>query len=139
MKRSERTRGLFLVCVLLLPLLGGCVERSLIIRSDPPGAQVVVNGTEKGTTPAAVPFQTYGVYDVVLSKEEYRRVRASVPVRAPWYEHVPLDFFAEVIWPFTLYDLHEVTLCMQPTVPADEAGVDERENELRERLENPGE
>ncbi len=140
MTRSDMRSGLLLMCVaLLLPFLTGCVERTLIIRSEPAGAHVVVNGTELGPAPVTLPFQTYGVYEVVLSQPEHRRLSVTVPVKPPWYEHVPLDFFAEVLWPFTLRDYHEVTVSMQPTVPADEAGIDEREAELRHRLETPGE
>ena len=140
MTMPEVRRGLLLMCVVLLPLfLGGCVERTLMIRSDPPGAQVIVNGVDLGPAPVTLPFQTYGVYDVVLSRPDHHRLRATVPIKPPWYEHVPLDFCAEVLWPFTLRDCHDVTLSMQPIAPADEAGVDEREAQLRQRLENPGE
>ena len=140
MTMPEVRKGLLLMCaVLLLSFLAGCVERTLIIRSEPPGAQVIVNGKELGPAPATLPFQTYGIYDVVLSQPDHHRLRVTVPVKPPWYEHIPFDFFAEVLWPFTLRDCHDVTLSMQPTVPADEAGVDAREAELRQRLENPGE
>jgi len=42
-------------------LLPGCVERKLLIRSDPPGAVVLVNGAHAGTTPTEIVFQNYGV------------------------------------------------------------------------------
>ncbi len=138
MTKPDVRSGLLLMCAVLLPLcLAGCVERILFIRSEPPGAQVIVNGTDLGPAPVILPFQTYGVYDVVLSQPDHYRLRATVHVKPPWYEQVPFDFFAEVLWPFTLRDYHDVTLTMQPTVPADDAGVDEREAQLRERLENP--
>ena len=80
-------------------LLTGCVERTLILRSDPPGATVVVNGDEAGVAPAKLHFETYGTYEVVMSAPRHHRLRALVPVRPPWYEKVPFDFFSETLWP----------------------------------------
>ena len=83
----------------ILALLTGCVERTLILRSDPPGATVVVNGDEVGVAPAKLHFETYGTFEVVMSAPHYRRLRALVPVQPPWYEKIPFDFFSETLWP----------------------------------------
>ena len=117
-----------------LLLLGGCVERTLIIRSDPPGANLIVNGDPRGVAPVEIPFETYGVFEVVASLPRHQRLHTAVPVKAPWYEQIPIDFFAENIWPFTVKDRHEVTLSLKPTLPADDTGIDRREEQLRERM-----
>ena len=40
--------------------LSGCVERRYTIRTDPPGALVIVNGEEIGPTPVSRSFIYYG-------------------------------------------------------------------------------
>jgi hypothetical protein len=114
--------------------LHGCVERTLVIRSEPPGAHVVLNGDPVGMTPVETPFTTYGVYDVVLSAPTCARLQTRVEVAPPWFETLPLDLFFEHVWPFTLQDRHEVTLTLAPINPSEEQGVDEREKALRDRL-----
>ena len=114
-------------------LCGGCVDRTLLIRSDPPGAAVAVNGADAGIAPVRLNFTTYGVFEVVLSAPRYQRLRTKLPVEPPWYEQMPIDFFAEILWPFTLRDDHEVTLFLKPLQEGVAPGLDEREQELRER------
>ena len=84
------------------------------LRSDPPGAAVVVNGADAGIAPVKLHFKTYGAFEVVLAAPRYQRLRAKVPVEPPWYEQIPIDFFAETLWPFTLRDDHVVTLKLEP-------------------------
>jgi len=119
-----------------LALLTGCVERTLILRSDPPGATVVVNGDELGVAPAKVEFETYGTYDVVMSAPRYCRLHALVPVKPPWYENIPFDFFCEVVWPGKMLDEHLVTLKLEPLSEGEAvgAGLDDRERQLQERV-----
>jgi hypothetical protein len=128
-------------CILLtglavLGLLTGCVERTLLLRSDPPGATVVVNGEEVGVAPAKIHFETYGTYEVVMSAPRCRRLRALVPVRPPWYEKIPFDLFYEIAWPGTFYDEHVVTLKLEPFPEGEAAGagLDERELQLQQRV-----
>jgi len=121
----------------LLSVLGGCVERKLLIRSEPPGAHVVVNGQPAGITPATVPFKTYGEFGVLLSREGYLRKQTSVPTRPPWYEQIPVDFFAECLWPGTIEDIHDVTIELTPLATADDESVDRNEAVLRDRLAHP--
>jgi hypothetical protein len=39
-------------------LSNGCVYRRLIVRSDPPGARVLIDGQEVGYTPTGIPLRT---------------------------------------------------------------------------------
>ena len=120
----------------ILALLTGCVERTLILRSDPPGATVVVNGDEAGVAPAKLHFDTYGTFEVVMSAPHYHRLRALVPVQPPWYEQIPFDFFSETLWPGMILDEHLVTLKLDPLSEGEAAGagLDEREQQLQERV-----
>jgi hypothetical protein len=121
---------------MILTLLTGCVERTLILRSDPPGATVVVNGDEVGVAPAKLHFESYGAFEVVMSAPHYRRLHAVVPVKPPWYENIPFDLFAEAVWPWTVRDEHSVTLKLEPLSEGETAGagLDERERQLQERV-----
>jgi hypothetical protein len=119
-----------------LAILTGCVERTLLLRSDPPGATVVVNGDEAGVAPAKLHFDTYGTFEVVMSAPHYHRLRELAPVQPPWYERIPIDFFSETLWPFTIQDEHLVTLKLEPLSEEKGAGtdLDERERQLQERV-----
>jgi hypothetical protein len=89
-------------------VLGGCVERRLVIGSDPDGALVLLNDREIGRTPISVPFTWYGDYDVRLryeknvgTAEDPKIVRYYLHTHqktaAPWYEIIPLDLIAELL------------------------------------------
>ena len=99
-------------------LLAGCVRRSLTVRSDPPGAIVQLNGVEVGRTPMTRDFTWYGTYDVVLRKEGYETLKTRGKVIAPWWQWVPIDFFAEML---PLHDQRELAYTMKPYA---EASVD---------------
>lgn len=96
--------------LVLLPLaaVSGCVERTMKIRSDPPGAVVVVNDEEVGVTPAQVSFLWYGDYEIILRRAGYQTLRTHHRVHPPWYQLPPFDFFAEVLWPGMISDRHEL-------------------------------
>jgi len=101
-----------LLCIAALSC--GCVERVMVVRSEPPGAPVWVDRRYVGKTPLEYRFSHYGARLVrvgplrdanrKLERLEQERV---VELAAPWYEYVPLDFLAEVLWPFRLVDRHE--------------------------------
>lgn len=130
LRKSSLMYGLVLVF-----LLGGCVERRLFLRSEPAGASTIVNGKYAGMTPTKVPFITYGEYEIIMSAPGHRRLRETVAVDPPWWEWIPLDFFVENVWPFTVTDEHEITLELTPLADSDYAGVDRREKALRKRME----
>ena len=99
-----------LLISLSLPLLCGCVERTLQIRTEPEGARVFLNGQDKGVTPATIPFDFYGTWDLQIRMEEseLRGARSLKPIREkirlsrPWHQVFPLDFISEVLWPGTI-------------------------------------
>src|SRR5438477_10191182 len=102
-----------LCCILIAISVAGCVDRLLTIRSDPPGALVFLNGVEVGRTPVTRDFTWYGTYDVALRKEGYDTVKAHSKVIAPWWQWVPIDFFAEVA-PVRLKDQQTLTYTLSP-------------------------
>lgn len=135
MRRTVQCFAAGLLCTGVCLLVAGCVERTLVIRSEPSGARVVVNGRPAGVTPVTFPFETYGTFEVVARLRGHHRLRAEVPAKAPWYEHIPMDYFVESLWPFTVHDVHEVTLSLKPLGSADDDRIDRREEEIRGRLQ----
>jgi hypothetical protein len=103
--------------LVLLIAATGCVQRTMTIVSDPPGAKVIVNNREIGSTPADVPtasFEYYGDYEFIIRKDGYEplRVRQSVP--PPWYGYPILDFVAENLIPWDIKDHREFVYALQP-------------------------
>ena len=83
---------------------GGCVEREMTIRSDPPGALVYVDDYDIGITPVTTPFTYYGQRQVRLVKDGYETLTLLQPVTPPWYEFYGLDFISENIVPGKIRD-----------------------------------
>ena len=114
--------------------LSGCVDRVLQIRSEPPGATVSIHGVDVGVTPLDHEFDFYGSHGIVVRKNGYRSVRVVEELEAPWYEHFPLDFFAENIVPWTMRDEHRVDVTLEMTEPDPEnelSDVEQRAEEAR--------
>lgn len=83
--------------VLLLTGSLGCVERRLMITSEPAGALVYLNDQEVGRTPLDVPFTWYGTYDVRLEREGYQTLQTEQIAARPWWETPGPDLFAEAL------------------------------------------
>ena len=114
---SSRKRSIRLVSVaLLLAVSSGCVHRRMTIRSDPPGAMVMVDGEEVGYTPTSLDFTYYGTREVTLVKDGYETLTTMQDVRPPWYQRVPLDFVSDNFLPYQVTNRHEFSYSMQPKV-----------------------
>jgi len=114
---------------------GGCVERTLTITSNPSGALVYLNDQEIGRTPIKRDFLWYGNYDVALRKEGYETIKSQQNVRAPIYQIVPLDLFAELS-PFQFKDDQAFDYTLTPTRPADPQALLQRAAEMKGELES---
>lgn len=94
-------------------ILGGCVERNLIINTQPQGALVVLNDEEIGASPVTVSFEWYGDYDVRISKEGYETLKTHRNLEAPWYDNFPFDLFS-LLNPERIVDSYEWTFELSP-------------------------
>ncbi len=113
--------------------LTGCVRRTLTITTEPPDTLVFLNDLEIGRSSTTVDFLWYGDYDVVLRKDGYETLKTHWDIKAPWYQIVPLDFFAEVLWPGHIRDTHEKHFVLtEQTTPTTEELLSNA-NELRVR------
>lgn len=106
-------RRLVLLCLLpLLLAVAGCgVRSSVIVTSDPPGADVTMNGVNIGQTPVQRPFTWYWYYDFVAEKEGYETLTQRERFRAPVYLWAGLDLLMEMM-PFYVYDTKKVHLVL---------------------------
>ena len=106
--------------------LGGCVERSITLVSDPPGSLVYLNDVQQGTTPCTVQFKWYGDYSVRLRKKEnigtllhpnyvYYYLHTHRTTRRPWFQWYGVDLFASLL-PMEFKD-HKIWAFVVPKVP----------------------
>jgi len=113
----------------------GCVERLIMITSEPSGALVYLNDDEVGRTPLTVPFTFYGTYDVRLEANGYDPLWTKKKATAPWWETPPVDLLAEAVprakshlkWHFQ----------MEAEAPEDEEALLRRARQLRAMAGKP--
>ena len=86
----------------------------MTIRSDPPGALVLVDGKEIGYSPAQTDFTYYGTREIMLVKDGFETVTTMQKVRTPWYQVFPLDFVSDNLLPFKVTNRHEFNYRMRP-------------------------
>ncbi len=122
--------GWFMLTLVIACLLGGCVERRMVLQSNPPGALVYLNGDEVARTPATIPLEWYGRYDVVVRKDGFETLDTSHWVVAPWWQWVPLDLVTELL-PIRLTHSPKLTFDLTPAKVGD-AGLLERAQEQRD-------
>lgn len=92
----------------------GCVQRRMLIRSNPPGATVYVDDYEIGTTPVAAGFTYYGTRKIRLVKDGYETLTVQQPMSPPWYEIPPLDLVSENFVPGELRDFRNLSFNLRP-------------------------
>ncbi len=124
------------VLLVLLGALGtGCVRRTIMITSEPPGVLIWVNDREVGRTPIDVDFEYYGVYAVRLELAGYEPMMTSGKASAPWWDKVGPDFFAELV-PADLHSEVRWHYVLTPLAEDREALI-ERATQLRSDLSAP--
>jgi hypothetical protein len=109
-----------------------------MVRSNPPGATVYVDGYELGTTPIATDFIYYGTRQIRLVKDGYETLTIDQPIGTPWWEFPPLDFVSENVVPGNLRDVRTLTYQLTPqlVVPAEQ--IRARAEQLRQSAPRPG-
>jgi hypothetical protein len=121
------------VITVVLALQVGCVERTARIRTDPPGALVLVNDEEVGVSPVKFDFLWYGDYDIIVRKPGYETLKTHYQINAPWYEWPPFDLIAETMVPTMIHDKRELpTFALEPAQTPSTENLVERAAELRD-------
>jgi hypothetical protein len=99
-------------------LLSGCLERTVTVTSDPPGAVVWLNDAEIGRTPVTTAFDYYGEYDVRLRREGREPLVTTKELRAPLYEYPPVDLVALAV-PLTIHSHWNWHYTLPPQAPVE--------------------
>ena len=131
-----RRRACLLGLLLAAGLAGGCVERKFVVETDPPNVLVLVNNQPLGPSPADGSFVYYGEYDFTLMAPGYETLHVREPIRPPWYEWWPLDFFFETLWPFEIQDVRRFHYQMIPMQIPNTADVLQRSGVIRQQGRN---
>ena len=138
MRRSGLCQAVLLVVTIAATAMASaCVRRTVTITTDPPQALVYLNDEEIGRSTVSRDFLWYGDYDVVIRKEGYETLQTHWEVEPPWYQRIPFDFFAEVLWPGHLHDAHERHFVLAPYVAPNPEDVVKRALETRAMALDP--
>ncbi len=113
-RRSLKRLSATALGIALAGSLAGCVERRYTVRTDPPGALVVVNNEEVGRAPVSRSIVYYGDRDVTLTLDGYQTMRVVQPIKAPWYDNILTEFVTENMIPWTLRDERDFTYKLVP-------------------------
>jgi len=94
--RRRGSSSITLACALLFSLLTlpACVQRKIRVTSTPPGARVLLNDQDIGTTPVETRFTFYGGYDIQLIKPGYEHLHELKHAKAPLHEYPVIDLAA---------------------------------------------
>jgi hypothetical protein len=118
-------------------LIGGCVEQTLSVNSNPQGALVYLNDEEIGRTPLRRDFTWHGDYEVALRKEGYETLKTHQWVVSPWYNWMPFDLIA-ALWPKTFHEEQKMFFTLQPATQQSEQAdlLISRAEQMRAQLDS---
>ncbi len=114
-------------------LVAGCVDRRFVVETNVPGAQISVDGTPIGPSPADSRWEYAGSYQFTASAPGYQPLAKRVRFKARWYQYPPFDLIAEVFWPFRIEDVRRVYLELEPMQPVNQAELISAADQLRAR------
>lgn len=127
-----RARNVVSVLALLLAMsASGCMHRRLTVRSDPPGAAVLIDGEEVGFTPVSIDYTYYGTREITLVKDGYRTRTLMQKIPTPWYQWFPLEFVTDNFALTSIRDKREVLYTLEPDQLPPTSEVLDRANSLR--------
>ncbi len=122
--------------VMIWPL-GGCIERRLTINTVPSGALVSLNDEEIGVSPVTVNFNWYGDYRIQIIKEGYDIFNTHRELKAPLHDTMPFDLFFGVLWPGKIVDSYEWSFELQPYVEPNREALIQDALKLQQRAAEP--
>jgi len=124
-----------LVMIAMVASLTGCVQRRLIIRSQPEGAFVTIDRQPIGLTPLSVPYTYSGTREIQLEKDGYKTVKVQQRIDPTWYEKFPVSFVTENFWPREIRDERLLEFQLEPKTQVQENLLLDRANELRYNID----
>jgi hypothetical protein len=130
----QEKRIMKVVVIVALIFMTACVRRSIQIDSTPRGALVVMDEVKVGYTPLTIPFSHYGVRKIRIEKMGYVKKTLIKEIIRPWYEAPFMGFVSDVLWPWTIEDIHPIQVTLQLLDARDDEGLMERAMEARNLL-----
>lgn len=127
----NRTATLLSLILLILTVCSGCVQRRLIIRSQPEGAFVTVDQKPIGRTPLSVPFTYYATRDIKLEKDGYKTVKVQQRLPPKWYQMVPFSLISENFAMREIRDERLLDFQLEPKTQVQDSQLIDRANDLR--------
>ena len=121
------------VCFAILAL-SGCVQRRLIVRSNPEGAFVSIDNQSIGYTPLSVPYTYSGTRDIKLEKDGFKTIKVAERVRPRWFDTFPVSLVTNNFWPRELRDERVLDFQMEPKNQPNELLLRERAEDLRQNV-----
>ena len=118
----------------LTPLFCGCVQRRMMIRSNPPGALVYIDDYEIGVTPIATNFTYYGTRQIRLVKDGFETLTVMERINPPWYQITPIDFVTENFVPGEIRDTRTLTYQLKPQTVCPPEELLSRAEQLRNQM-----
>lgn len=132
---------LVLVSSLLLLSLSsftGCVQRRLIIRSQPEGAIVTIDNRLIGRTPLSTEYTYSGGRELKLELDGYKTVKVQERIDPTWYETFPISLVTENFAGREIRDERVLDFQMEPKVQVPENQLLDRANDLRFNVNRGG-
>ena len=109
----------------------GCVQRRLLVRSQPEGALVTIDRQVIGHTPVSVPFTYYGTREIQLERDGYKTIAVQQKIKAPWYGLFPISLLTENFWPREIRDSRVLDFQLTPKEQVQENYLLDRAQEMR--------
>lgn len=134
-QRCRSVAATWLLGCLLLTVFSGCVQRRLIVKTQPEGAAVLIDRKPVGYSPVSVPFTYYGTRDVQIEKDGYKPIRVQERVDPKWYNRFPVSFFTENFSPREIRDQRILDFQLQPKTMTGENELLDRANDLRTNVQ----
>jgi len=75
---------------------------------------VMLNDEEIGISPVTASFNWYGDYNITISKPGFQTLHTHRKLASPWYDHFPIDFFAQILYPGRIVDYYEWSFELAP-------------------------
>lgn len=130
-----------LVAILVF-FLTGCVERVMIIRTNPADSSVFIDGNLVGKTPPdgnkplETKFTWYGNVNMIVEKPGYKTIETVQSVPIPWFQIFPLSILVDVFLPFNVRDNREFNFKLEKYSITDDIedlkrGLDNAKNRLK--------
>jgi hypothetical protein len=105
----------FVVFLFALLLCSGCIKRKFIIRSSPCEARVFLDGIELENKAGLIEqrFTFHGTRSLVVRSRGYQTKAQLWTLEPPWYSKFPIDFFTELLIPWTIEEEQEITVSLE--------------------------